>query len=176
MDAIPDMAALSDAELKNLTEQKMAQERTVSDRRRELHARLDALRKEHMNRLKALGASLEIDPDQLSEAITRHAPGRPGAASWAGDPAVSLDMSTLTNADIKARIQGYAAEEEGLSFDRRMLHGHIEIFRAEINTRLAHRDGAPSEHLAAIDVDQLSEILAHRGPPRELASELEKLD
>ena len=57
-----------------------------------------------------------------------------------------------------------------------MLHGHIDLLRAEIIARLRDRDGEASEHLAASDVEQLSEILAHRGPPLELPAELERLD
>ena len=52
VEAFPDLAALSDADLKALTEEKMADERDVSRRRRELHGRIDLLRTEHTRRLK----------------------------------------------------------------------------------------------------------------------------
>ncbi len=77
-----------------------------------------------------------------------------------------------TRASLLARTQS----EREVSFKRRILHGHIDLLRAEITVRLRRRDGEASEHLAASDVDMLSEILAHRGPPLELPAELERLD
>jgi hypothetical protein len=52
VDVFPDLAALSDHELKELIERKVGEERTVSDRRRMLHGQLDLLRAERVNRLR----------------------------------------------------------------------------------------------------------------------------
>ncbi len=69
-----------------------------------------------------------------------------------------------------------AQSEREVSFRRRILHGQIDLLRAEIVARLRDRDGEASEHLTASDVEQLSEILSHHGPPLELPAELERLD
>ena len=86
------------------------------------------------------------------------------------------DANDLSDDDLRARIQRCTQSEREVSFKRRILHGHIDLLRAEITARLRERDGEASEHLAASDVDQLSEILSHRGPPLELPAELERLD
>ena len=145
MEAFPDLAALSDADLKALTEEKMADERDVSRRRRELHGRIDLLRAEHTRRLKERHGSVEVDPGIISD-------------------------------ELRERIHARTQSEREVSFKRRMIHGHIDLLRAEIIARLRDRDGEASEHLAASDVEQLSEILSHRGPPLDLPAELERLD
>ena len=82
----------------------------------------------------------------------------------------------LSDDELRERIHARTQSEREVSFKRRIMHGHIDLLRAEIIARLRDRDGEASEHLAASDVEQLSEILAHRGPPLELPAELERLD
>jgi hypothetical protein len=61
VDVFPDLAALSDAELKALIERKVAEELEVSRRRRLLHGQLDMLRAERVNRLRErVGEDLTI--------------------------------------------------------------------------------------------------------------------
>ena len=178
MEAFPDLAALSDADLKVLTEEKMDEERDVSRLRRELHGRIDVLRSEHTRRLKRRGA-VEVDPaivsaellTQLPEELTVEAGDEPLPAGGDSD-----DAAQLTDDDLRERIHVHTQSEREVSFRRRILHGQIDLLRAEIVARLRDRDGEASEHLAASDVEQLSEILAHRGPPLELPAELERLD
>ena len=86
------------------------------------------------------------------------------------------DATQLSDDDLRERIHERTQNEREVSFKRRILHGHIDLLRAEIIARLRERDGEASEHLAASDVDMLSEILSHRGPPLELPGELERLD
>jgi hypothetical protein len=86
------------------------------------------------------------------------------------------DAVALSDDDLRERIHARTQSEREVSFKRRMIHGHIDLLRAEIIARLRDRVGEESEHLAASDVEQLSEILAHRGPPLELPAELERLD
>jgi len=180
VEAFPDLAALSDADLKALTEEKMADERDVSRRRRDLHGRIDVLRSEHTRRLKERHGTLDIDPAVLSDGVLA-AQQPEELAVLADDDLLPTgneldDVNDLSNDDLRARIQRCTQSEREVSFKRRILHGHIDLLRAEITARLRERDGEASEHLAASDVDQLSEILAHRGPPLELPAELERLD
>ena len=176
MDIFPDLDGLSDADLKALTERKMLDERAVSDRRRSLHSSIDELRTEHTRRLKDLHGAIDVDAQLLSEAIARRAPGHAPETDTSEDDAEQGPVAELSNADLRARLQQRTQLENELSYQRRMLHGHIDLLRAEVLARLRHRDGDPSEHLAAIDVDSLSAILAHQGPPLELPGELERLD
>lgn len=179
MEAFPDLAALSDADLKALTEEKMVDERDVSRRRRELHGRIDVLRTEHTRRLKERHTTLDIDPAVLSDGLLAQQPEE--LAVLADDDLLPTgheldDANDLSDDDLRARIHKCTQSEREVSFKRRILHGHIDLLRAEITARLRERDGEASEHLAASDVDQLSEILSHRGPPLELPAELERLD
>ena len=181
VEAFPDLAALSDAELKALTEEKMADERDVSRLRRELHGRIDLLRAEHTRRLKVRQGqgAVEVDPAIISGGLLAQ---RPEELSVLADDDLlpadgdADDAEQLADDDLRERIHARTQSEREVSFKRRILHGHIDLLRAEITARLRERDGEASEHLAASDVDQLSEILAHRGPPLELPAELERLD
>jgi hypothetical protein len=179
VEAFPDLAALSDADLKSLTEEKMSEERDVSRLRRELHERIDLLRSEHTRRLKERQGAVDVDPaiisaellTQIPEELTVQAGDEP--LPTGGEPD---DAAELPDGDLRERIHLRTQSEREVSFRRRILHGQIDLLRAEIVARLRDRDGEASEHLAASDVEHLSEILAHRGPPLELPAELERLD
>jgi F0F1-type ATP synthase epsilon subunit len=179
VEAFPDLAALSDAELKALTEEKMADERDVSRLRRELHGRIDVLRAEHTGRIKARGGAVDVDPDAVTDGLLAQ---RPEELNVLADDALlpadgdADDAAALSDDELRALIHARTQSEREVSFKRRILHGHIDLLRAEITARLRRRDGEASEHLAASDVDKLSEILSHRGPPLELPAELERLD
>jgi hypothetical protein len=179
VEAFPDLAALSDADLKALTEEKMADERDVSRLRRQLHVRIDLLRAEHTRRLKALQGAVQVDAAAVSEELLAQRPEELNVL--ADDELLPTgeeldDAAQLADDDLRRLIHTRAQSEREVSFKRRILHGQIDLLRAEIIARLRDRDGEASEHLAASDVEQLSEILAHRGPPLELPAELERLD
>ena len=46
------------------------------------------------------------------------------------------DLSTLSDNDLQKRIRDLEVEEDAISFRRRMLHGRIDILRAEYVSRL----------------------------------------
>jgi hypothetical protein len=179
VEAFPDLAALSDADLKALTEEKMADERDVSRLRRQLHVRIDLLRAEHTRRLKERQGGVEVDAAVVSEELLAQ---RPEELSVLADDGLLPtgeeldDAAHLSDDELRALIHARTQNEREVSFKRRILHGHIDLLRAEIIARLHDRDGEASEHLAASDVERLSAILAHRGPPLELPAELERLD
>jgi hypothetical protein len=62
-------------------------------------------------------------------------------------------------------------EEEEVSYRRRLLHGKIDILRAELVDRVKRREAGTTTSLSEIDIDRLTEILAHRGPPPGLDDE-----
>lgn len=73
------------------------------------------------------------------------------------------DMSSLDDTQLKALIDRYVKEENEVSFRRRMLHGYIDILRAEL---LARRKGQyEGGALDGIDIDRLTEILSGKSAP-----------
>ena len=70
------------------------------------------------------------------------------------------DLSTLTDDDLRTMIRELEREEDDISFRRRLLHGRIDILRAELVARLREQVSAGEAKLA--DVERLSEILAGR--------------
>jgi hypothetical protein len=52
------------------------------------------------------------------------------------EPEPLPDLSTISDDDLQARIRDLEHEEDSISFRRRMLHGRIDILRAEYVIRL----------------------------------------
>ena len=73
------------------------------------------------------------------------------------------DFSTLTDDDLRVMIRELEKEEDEVSFRRRMLHGRIDILRAELVARLREQVSAGEAKLA--DVGRLSEILTAKAAP-----------
>ena len=73
------------------------------------------------------------------------------------------DLSTLTDDDLRVMIRELEKEEDEISYRRRVLHGRIDILRAELVARLREQVSAGEAHLA--DVERLSEILAGKAMP-----------
>ena len=74
------------------------------------------------------------------------------------------DLSTLTDDDLRVMIRELEKEEDEISFRRRMLHGRIDILRAELVARLREQVSAGEAKLA--DLDRLSEILTAKASPK----------
>ena len=73
------------------------------------------------------------------------------------------DLTTLSDAELKQLISELEAEENDLSYRRRLLHGKIDILRAERDARL--KDKGEDVLAQGIDVDRLSEILSGKSTP-----------
>lgn len=73
------------------------------------------------------------------------------------------DLASLSDEDLRAMIRELEREEDEISFRRRVLHGRIDILRAELVARLREQVSAGEAQLA--DVERLSEILAAKAPP-----------
>jgi hypothetical protein len=67
------------------------------------------------------------------------------------------DLTTLTDDDLRVMIRELEKEEDEISFRRRVLHGRIDILRAELVARLREQVSAGEAKLA--DVERLTEIL-----------------
>jgi len=74
------------------------------------------------------------------------------------------DLPTLSDDDLRAMIRQLEKEEDEISFQRRVLHGRIDILRAELVARLREQVSAGEAKLA--DVERLSEILTSKASPR----------
>jgi hypothetical protein len=73
------------------------------------------------------------------------------------------DLATLSDADLKQLIDDLKREENEVSYQRRLLHGKIDILRAELVARLQKTGG--KSILDDIDVDHLTEILTSKAAP-----------
>jgi hypothetical protein len=73
------------------------------------------------------------------------------------------DLGSMTDDELKDVITQLTEEEMNISYERRILHGKIDILRAELVSRLReqHKDGESS--ISGEDVQRLSDILANRG-------------
>jgi hypothetical protein len=75
------------------------------------------------------------------------------------------DLATLSDSDLKELIDDLQREEQEVSYRRRLLHGKIDILRAELVARLQRQVGAGVSPLSEVDVDRLTEILAGKATP-----------
>jgi hypothetical protein len=73
------------------------------------------------------------------------------------------DLTTLSDDDLRVMIRELEKEEDEISFRRRVLHGRIDILRAELVARLREQVSAGEAQLA--DVERLSEILSGKAAP-----------
>ncbi len=73
------------------------------------------------------------------------------------------DLGTLTDDDLKRLIDELTAEEQEISYKRRLLHGKIDILRAELVARLQKTEGRSV--LDQLDVDKLTDILTSKAAP-----------
>ena len=72
------------------------------------------------------------------------------------------DLGSLTDEELKKLIQDYTDEEQKVSYTRRILHGKIDILRAELVNRLRKKREEGESVISGADVQQLSDILAGR--------------
>jgi hypothetical protein len=73
------------------------------------------------------------------------------------------DLASLSDEDLKGLIDEYTKEEQEVSYQRRLLHGKIDILRAELVARLQKTQGRSV--LDQVDVESLSAILAGKAAP-----------
>jgi len=73
------------------------------------------------------------------------------------------DLASLSDADLKLLIADLMQEENQVSYQRRLLHGKIDILRAELVARLQKTGG--TSVLDQVDVDHLTDILTSRAAP-----------
>ena len=73
------------------------------------------------------------------------------------------DLAALSDDDLKQLIDELTKEEQEVSYRRRILHGKIDLLRAELQARLRETGG--KSVLEQVDVDRLAAILAGKAAP-----------
>jgi hypothetical protein len=73
------------------------------------------------------------------------------------------DLGSLSDKELKDMIDNLTAEENEISYKRRVLHGKIDILRAELVNRLRQKREAGESMISGADVEQLTRILSGEG-------------
>ena len=73
------------------------------------------------------------------------------------------DLASLPDEDLKKLIDELKHEEQEVSYRRRLLHGKIDILRAELVARLQKTQGRSV--LDHVDVESLTDILTGKASP-----------
>jgi hypothetical protein len=74
------------------------------------------------------------------------------------------DLGLLSDQELKDLIQQLTDEEVEVSYRRRILHGKIDILRAELVNRLRKKHDSGEDVISGADVQRLTDILAGRNP------------
>jgi RsiG-like len=73
------------------------------------------------------------------------------------------DLGSLDDGELKDLIKELTEQETEISYQRRLLHGKIDILRAELVNRLRTKhDGGVTPLITGEDVQRLTDILAGR--------------
>ena len=75
------------------------------------------------------------------------------------------DLGALSDQELKQLIDDLTVEEQEVSYRRRILHGKIDILRAELVNRLRKKHEAGESAISGADVQQLTDILAGKAIP-----------
>ena len=74
------------------------------------------------------------------------------------------ELGSLSDEELKAMIDRLVEEEQEISYRRRILHGKIDILKAEVVARLQKTGGRSV--IEQVDVEKLADILASKGPAK----------
>jgi hypothetical protein len=77
------------------------------------------------------------------------------------------DLGSLSDQELKDLIEQLTQEEQEVSYQRRILHGKIDILRAELVNRLRKKREQGEAVISGADVQQLSDILAGKAMPEQ---------
>ncbi len=72
------------------------------------------------------------------------------------------DLGSLSDQELKDLIRQLSEEEQEVSYRRRILHGKIDILRAELVNRLRKSREAGEDIISGADVQKLTDILSGR--------------
>jgi hypothetical protein len=72
------------------------------------------------------------------------------------------DLGSISDSELKDLIRQLTDEEMEISYKRRLLHGKIDILRAELVSRLRNKHEGGEAAISGDDVQRLTDILANR--------------
>jgi hypothetical protein len=75
------------------------------------------------------------------------------------------DLGALSDQELKDLIQKLTEDEQEVSYQRRILHGQIDILRAELVNRLRKKHAEGEAVITGADVQQLTDILSGKAIP-----------
>jgi hypothetical protein len=75
------------------------------------------------------------------------------------------DIGSMSDEELKEHIDKLTADEQEVSYRRRILHGQIDILRAELVNRLRENKPDGDALIKGDDLKKLSDILAGRSEP-----------
>jgi hypothetical protein len=75
-----------------------------------------------------------------------------------------VELVSRSDDDLRALVAELEAEERDISMRRRVLHGKLDILRAELVMRLQRKHIAGESIISGDDLTRLSRILAGLGP------------
>ncbi|MFY9487262.1 MAG: hypothetical protein WAP35_01005 [Solirubrobacterales bacterium] len=181
---VSDIGSMSDAELKGQIGELASGEQEISYNRRILHGKIDLLRAELVNRLRerhSAGTESITDADvaKLTDLMTSGVdadldpeledPGETNAAQTESFP----DLGSLTDGELKDLIRTLTQGEREISYKRRILHGKIDILRAELVNRMRTQREEGEATITGEDIEQLTEILSGRAQSGAVEAESE---
>jgi hypothetical protein len=70
------------------------------------------------------------------------------------------NLGSLSDHELRSLIDQLTTEEQKISYERRILHGKIDLLRAELVNRLRKRHQQGESIISGDDVDQLTNILS----------------
>lgn len=183
---VSDIGSMSDAELKTLIGELAAGEQEISYNRRILHGKIDLLRAELVNRLRERHSAgtdsiTDADVDKLTELMTSGwsagelATGNGTTTSKKGEAQMDSfpDLGSLNDVELKELIRTLTDDEREISYKRRILHGKIDILRAELVNRMRTQRVEGEATITGEDIEQLTEILAGRASKGPVEAESE---
>ena len=71
-----------------------------------------------------------------------------------------IDLKAKTSDELRSLLSQLQEEEQRLSYRRRVLHGKIDILRAELVRRLKEQRIAGEDVISGSDIERLIDILA----------------
>jgi len=75
------------------------------------------------------------------------------------------NIGSMSDEELRELIDQLTAEEQEVSYRRRILHGQIDILRAELVNRLREHPPDGKAMIRGDDVQKLSDILAGKAEP-----------
>ncbi len=73
---------------------------------------------------------------------------------------ILIDLGNKTDEELRKILDELYTEEEKLSYERRVLHGKIDILRAELTERLKRKREKGVSVISGKDIERLTQILA----------------